>query len=209
MKLGLLGGSFDPVHAGHVAAARQARETLGLERVLLLPTADPPHKPPRAASPWRRFAMVELAVLDEEGLLTSAHELTPGVTAYTVDTLEHFRDQRPEDELHLVLGSDSLARIHTWRRWRDLFRLARIAVLARPGWALEEVRGELPEEVVARLEPAGAPLRDGLPEPVVVGHTLEVSATRIREALARGERPGADQLHPRVLDYVDKYGLYR
>lgn len=209
MKLGLFGGSFDPVHVGHVTAARSAREALELDRVLLLPTADPPHKVLRAASAWRRFAMVELAVLDEEGLYTSTHELTPGRTAYTVETLEHFRDQLPDARLHLIVGSDSLAQIHTWRRWQDLFRLARLAVLARPGWALDAVRGELPEEVAARLEPAGASLRNGLPEPVVVGRTLDVSATRIRQALARGERPDNHQLHPRVLDYMDKYGLYR
>ena len=101
MKIGLFGGSFDPIHRGHVEPVREARRRLGLERVIYLPTATPPHKPRRALAPaLARFAMVELALLGEEGLYVSAHELTPERPAYTVETLEHFRRQMPEAELH-------------------------------------------------------------------------------------------------------------
>lgn len=209
MKLGLFGGSFDPVHRGHVATARAAREQLGLERVLLLPTADPPHKPPRQAGALARFAMVEIALLGEEGLYASGHELTPGTTAYTVDTLEHFRGGYPDAELHYLLGSDSLADFDTWRRWKDILRLARLVVLTRPGWALEEVLEELPAAVRERLTDAAAGLRDGLGAPRVVERLVDVSSTDIRDTLAAGEEPAEDLLPAGVLDYIHKYGLYR
>lgn len=198
MKLGLFGGSFDPIHQGHVLGARGALETAGLDRVLLLPTAEPPHKPSRVAPPWARYVMVELALLGERGLYTSAHELTPGMTAYTVDTLEHFRREAPEAELHLLVGSDALAHLDTWKRWRDLLRLARLVILARPGWELDTVRRELAPEL------AGA-----LGTPVVVQRTLDASSSEIRACLARGERPPRGHLAPMVLDYIDKYGWYR
>jgi nicotinate-nucleotide adenylyltransferase len=212
VKLGLFGGSFDPIHRGHVEAGRSALEEADLDRVLFLPTADPPHKPPRVASAWARLVMVELALLDEKGLYVSAHELTPGRTAYTVGTLEHFRDLWPEAELHLVVGSDSLARLHTWRRWRDLVRLARLVVQRRPGWGPDEVQREVPEELAAVLEEgeeAASRYREGLPAPIWIGRPTEVSSTALREAFHRGERPSEELLPPRVLDYIQKYDLYR
>ena len=212
MKLGLFGGSFDPIHRGHVEAGRSARAEADLDRVLFLPTADPPHKPPRVAPAWSRLVMVELALLDEEGLYASPHELTPGRTAYTVGTLEHFRNGMPGAALHLIVGSDSLARLHTWKRWRDLLRLARLVVQRRPGWAPERLRDEVPEELRAALgesEEAAARYRDGLPAPVWVGEPTEISSTDLRDAFRRGETPSEDLLPPRVLDYIRKYDLYR
>lgn len=208
MKLGLFGGSFDPIHRGHVASARSARIEAGLDRVLFLPTADPPHKPPLAASPWARFAMVELALLDEKGLFASAFELTPERTTYTVDTLDHFRKTEPQAELHLLVGADSLPHLHTWKRWRELIRLARLVVLRRPGWDRQEVESGLPAEV-----------RDVLSEASLqwVGQPLEISSTAIRQAVGgaadreAGRRAGPPEalLPPRVLDYIRKYRLYR
>lgn len=212
MKLGLFGGSFDPIHRGHVEAGRSARTEAGLDRVLFLPTADPPHKPPRVAPAWARLVMVELALLDEEGLYTSPLELTPGRTAYTVRTLEHFRERMPEAALHLIVGADSLSRLHTWRRWRDLLRLARLVVQRRPGWGPEALREKVPEELAAALaegEEAASRYRDGLPAPVWVGEPTEVSSTALRDAFGRGEAPSEDLLPPRVLDYIRKYDLYR
>lgn len=212
MKLGLFGGTFDPIHRGHVEAGRSARTEAGLDRVLFLPTADPPHKPPRVAPAWARLVMVELALLDEGGLYASPHELTPGRTAYTVQTLEHFRNQMPEASLHLIVGSDSLAQLHTWKRWRDLLRLARLVVQRRPGWAPERLLEEVPAELGAALEEgeeAAVRYRDGLPAPVWVGEPTEISSTDLRATFGRGEKPSEDLLPPRVLDYIRKYDLYR
>jgi len=212
MKLGLFGGSFDPIHRAHVELARAARDEAGLDRVLFLPTADPPHKPPRAAPAWARFVMVELALLEEEGLFASAHEMTPGRRAYTVQTLEHFRELEPDATWHLLLGSDSLAQLHTWRRWREIPRAAPLVVLRRPGWGPEEVRKSIPAELVELLREgseAAPQARGGLPPPLWVGEPRDVSSTALRQVLARGDEPPVGDLPARVLDYIQKYGLYR
>lgn len=207
MKIGIFGGTFDPIHRGHVETARQARAELGLDRVLFLPTARPPHRPePDGASPWARFTMVELALLEEDGLYASAHELTPGRAAYTVETLEYFVRQGPEARLHLLLGADSLAGLPTWRRPLDIARLARLVILARPGWRIDQVRRELPAELEGALWKDGASTP---PPPHVVHSSVPISATHIREALGRGEEPPAGCLDPKVLHYVWKYHLYR
>ncbi len=139
MRLGLYGGSFDPIHYGHVRPVLKAVERLQLDRVLYLPTAQPPHKIGTSFAPaLHRFAMAELALLDHNRLQVSDFELV-GRPSYTVETLEHFKARLPDARLHLLIGSDSLAGIEGWRRWRDLFGLARIAVLRRPGWSRDRV----------------------------------------------------------------------
>lgn len=200
MKLGLFGGSFDPIHAGHVATVRAAREELGLDKVLFLPTAVPPHKPGRTlAPPFARYAMVELALLEEEGLEASAHELTVGRPAYTAETVEHFRRERPEADLHLLIGEDSFFDFHRWVRYRDIAALARVVVLARPGW-----------------DHRSAGLPAGLRELVEGGRVLfleqpevDISSTRLRELSRAGLPLPAERVPPLVLRYLQKYPLYR
>lgn len=201
-RVGLFGGSFDPVHAGHVLPAAEARRALGLERVIFLPTARPPHKPKRTLAPaWARYAMVELALLDADGLYASPHELTLGRPAYTVDTVEAFRRRWPEVALHLLVGSDSFAELATWRRWEELVDQVRLVVLARPGWDVERVAGEVPAALARRLEAGEVD--------VVAGAPVDLSSTEIREILARGEEPPPGALSAPVLHYIRKYCLYR
>jgi nicotinate-nucleotide adenylyltransferase len=198
--IGLFGGSFDPIHAGHVAPVRAARAALGLERVFFLPTAHPPHKAGlRFAPALARYAMVELALLGEEGLFVSTHELGAG-PAYTVETLEHFHAELPGSDLHLLLGGDSLAELPSWRRWRELPSLAKLVVLTRPGWEGAACVGALP----AALQAAA-----GAGRLLFVEHEpVAVSATELRAKLAAGEEPPAGAMHPLVLDYARKYRLY-
>ncbi len=199
MKLGLYGGSFNPIHWGHLRPLRRAREALGLDRLLYLPTAHPPHKRRYQFAPaWARYAMVELALLSEEGMFASAFEMQ-GEVAYTVDTLEHFRGRHPRARLFLVLGSDSFARLTAWREWRRILELAELAVLTRPGEASAE--GELAPELAAVL--ASGRARRIFNEPVAV------SSTAVRRALATGLPETQDLVPPLVLDYIRKYGLYR
>jgi nicotinate-nucleotide adenylyltransferase len=200
MRVGIFGGSFDPIHAGHVAPVRAARAALGLDRVFFLPTAHPPHKTGRNFAPaLARFAMVELALLEEDGMFASTHELGEG-PAYTVETLEHFGAELPGVELHLILGSDSLTQLPSWRRWRELPRLARLVVLTRPGSEAALRPESLPAELRAAFD-------DG--RIVAVEHPpVAVSATELRAILARGDEPPAGSLHPLVLDYARKYRLY-
>lgn len=201
-RVGLFGGSFDPIHEGHLAPVRRARRELGLERVIYLPTARPPHKPKREFAPaLQRFTMVELALLGEEGLFASDHELTLGRPAYTVETVEHFRGLWPEVDLHLLIGGDSFAELHTWRRWRELVAGVELVVLARPGWSLVEVRPTLPEELERRL--AEGALH------VITDDPVDLSSTELRQRLARGEAPPAGAIPAAVVDYIRKYSLYR
>jgi nicotinate-nucleotide adenylyltransferase len=209
VRLGIFGGSFDPPHAGHVRPVQEARRRLDLDRVLYVPTANPPHKADVASAPEApaicRFAMVEMALLAEEGLYASPLELRPDRTTYTVETLEHFRATQPDAELHLILGSDSLAGLDTWRRWRDLPRLARLVVLARPGAEPERIRDTLPEELRELFDRGEGRAGIDLLTDVVV----DVSSTEIRRRLARGEPVGDEWMHPLVLDYIRKYRFYR
>lgn len=200
MRLGLFGGSFDPIHRGHLEPVLAACDALGLDRVLYLPTANPPHKPRRAqAPPWARFAMVELALLGHERLFASAHELTLDRPAYTVETLEHFRRELPGADLHLILGGDSFADLPHWVRFREIPELARIVVLARPGWDLAAAR--LDPEVAALAGSGRVTMLDQAP--------VGISSTRIRSLLAAGEPLPAGAVPELVVRYIAKYDLYR
>lgn len=201
-RVGLFGGSFDPIHAGHVLPAAEARAQLGLDRVIYLPTARPPHKPKRCFAPaWARYAMVELALLAEDGLYASPHELTLGRHAYTVETIQAFRRRWPRVALSLLIGSDSFAELPTWRRWEELATAVRLVVLARPGWEVERVIAELPAALAGKVEAGEVD--------VVAGRPVDLSATEIRQTLARGEEPPPGALATPVLDYIRKYALYR
>lgn len=201
-RWGLFGGSFDPIHAGHVMPVRSARELLALDRVLYLPTGRPPHKQDPdelpTAPPAARFTMVELALLGEDGLYADDLELTAARPSYTVETLELFRREHPEVDLHLLVGADSFVELDRWHRWREIPDLARLVVLARPGWQV--VRDRLPERLAAGLD-AGEIV-------VVRDRTVDLSSTEIRRRLASGAAPDAGWLAPLVVDYLHKYRFY-
>lgn len=200
MKIGLFGGSFDPIHYGHIRPVQEARRALGLDRVIYLPTAVPPHKPGRQLAPaYARYAMVELALLDEEGLYVSPHELTLGRPAYTIETVEHFQRVLPDAEIHLLIGGDSFADLPLWVRWRDLAAAARLVVLARPGWTFDE----------AGLAPELAALAQSDRVHLLRQPPVDISSTRLRALFARGEAPPAGMVPDRVACYVQKYDLYR
>ena len=205
MRLGLLGGSFDPVHLGHVEAARAARAELALDRVLFLPTGRPPHKPERRfAPPLARWTMVELALLDEPQLLASPLELDAERPAYTIDTLERLRAE-PLDgaasELVLLLGADSLAELHTWRRWPEILATTELGVLARPGWSWAAIEAGAPPELAAGIHRARITRVESVSHPA--------SASEIRRRLRAREPIPEGWLHERVLKFLSKYDLYR
>jgi nicotinate-nucleotide adenylyltransferase len=186
MKLGLLGGTFDPIHLGHLRAAESAREALGLERVLLVPARVPPHRRAPIAPALDRFAMVALACAGHPELVASDLELQREGPSYTVDTVQALRRADPEAELFLLVGSDSLPEMPAWREQQRLFELCRVAVLPRPG---------------------AAPPAD--PRVLVVeGPALAVSATEIRARVAAGRSVRYLVPEP-VADYIAKRGLFR
>jgi nicotinate-nucleotide adenylyltransferase len=187
VKVGLLGGTFDPIHLGHLRAAETAREGLGLERVAFVPAGVPPHRGAPQASAIDRYAMAALATACQPAFVVSDMELCREGPSYTVDTLRAWRRARPEDELVLLLGSDAYAEMSGWREVDALRALCEVAVLARPGEA---------------REPGGTgALR-------LAGPALDVSSSEIRSRVAQGR--SVRYLVPEaVADYITKRGLYR
>jgi nicotinate-nucleotide adenylyltransferase len=201
-RAGLLGGSFDPVHEGHLSAAESAARSLSLERVILVPASLPPHKPEgtRAAGA-DRLAMLELAVRDRPLLAVSDVELRRPGPSYTVETVRELgRELGSGVGLCLLVGTDAVRDLPTWREPEEILRRAEPVVLERPGeppvdWG--SLSRELAPEIVERLERAVLPL----------GRPLDVSSTEIRRRLGSGET--VDGLLPRaVIDYIRRRRLY-
>ena len=202
MKIGLFGGTFDPIHFGHILPVKEARTQLGLDRVVYLPTAIPPHKSGgQVASPHARWTMVELALLSEPGLVADPFELTPQREAFTVDSVEHFRSAFPAADLYLLIGCDSFAELHTWKRWKDLVEMVKLGVLVRPDWRPGALEAQLTPEVAALMETDRVCF--------ITNQPVAVSATRLRQVLAEGGQPPEGWLPELVLEYIHKYNLYQ
>jgi nicotinate-nucleotide adenylyltransferase len=213
--IGLLGGTFDPIHYGHLRAADEVRRTLGFAEVRLVPAGDPPHRAAPSASAEQRLAMLDLAVAEFPGLVVDPREIARAGKSYTVLTLGEMRAEAPVRPLALIVGVDAFAGFPTWHRWREVFALAHVVVVTRPGASIDAaIGGPLGDEWAARVtadpaqletKPAGAiyvqPIR---PQPI--------SATVIRRALAQGAAGVAGVrglLPPAVLAYIDRNQIYR
>jgi nicotinate-nucleotide adenylyltransferase len=210
----LFGGTFDPVHIGHLHAARVVCDALGLTRIRLVLSARPGHRDEPGASVAQRWRMLQLACAGDARLIADDIEIRRAQrlrrSSYTVDTLEALREQHPDAVLTWVLGSDAFAGLAGWHRWRELFELANLVVLARPGADLSLPR-EL--EALTRSRRIDAPPRAVAGGVLVLSAPmLDVSATRIRRAL-RGEEAltqgcVADLLPPAVYTYITDHQLY-
>ena len=187
--LALFGGTFDPVHLGHLSVAWEAAELLDAE-VRLMPANVPPHKPPPLATPEQRVAMLHAALQKQDRLTVDTRELRRAGPSYTYDTLCELRAEHDGRPLVLLLGADAFAGLPTWHRWRELFDVAHLGVLSRPG-----VEVELPHTLWSAIDarrtgdvadlhasPAGKVIE-------LAVTPLEISATRIRELLAAGRDP--------------------
>ena len=212
--LGVFGGTFDPIHCGHLELARELRETLALSAIRFVPAGDPPHRSAPATSAAHRLAMVELAIAGHPGLEVDAREIARKGRSYTVTTLEELRDEDRGRTLALVLGADAFLGLPTWHRWREIFDLAHLVVVARPGVALvARLSPELAGERSRRLSDAASVLSSqsagAIVEPRITAHPISASA--IRECLAhRGD--GIDSvrglLPTAVLAYIERNHLY-
>jgi nicotinate-nucleotide adenylyltransferase len=213
--LGVFGGTFDPVHCGHLALARELRSDLGLSAVRFVPAGDPPHREAPAATAAQRLAMVELAVAGEPGLEVDAREVRAARRSYTVLTLEELRGEDPARTLALIVGADTFLGLPTWHRWREIFALAHVVVVPRPGVALESV---LPRELAAewakRFVRDAATLARAHAGAVILQPITAhpISASAIRERLAEGAAGIAavrGLLPATVLAYIERNQLYR
>ena len=208
----LYGGSFDPVHNGHLAVARNARDAIAA-RVSLMPAADPPHKGPLHADARQRLAMLELAIDGERGLGIEACELGRDGPSYTVDTLRLLRATRVGDApLAILVGADSFLSLPTWKQWRSLFDLAHIVVAERGGSGFEPsaLGGALAAATAGRWAHSAEELHR-----LASGLVLRLdqplrpeSASEVRHRIAAGADWRA-LVPPAVADYIAGHGLYR
>lgn len=208
--VGVFGGSFDPIHQGHLGPLEGTRRRLGLDEILFVPAYAPPHKPSGpSATAYHRFAMVALALSGYESFRVSDFEMARGGTTYTVETLRHVRATYPDTEVVLVLGSDTFVTLDTWRCWREILDNHRIAVVYREPYdraALQRCNGELAD----RLAPSGATLRDDPDGKTVFwggNAPVTISSTWLRRAVEAGEDL-KESLPPAVEKYLRKQRLY-
>jgi nicotinate-nucleotide adenylyltransferase len=196
MKLGILGGTFDPIHLGHLAAAKAAMECSHLDRVIFVPSAQPPHRAAAQAPAEDRLAMSMLAVTGEPHFEASDVEVRRGGRSYTVDTLDELHRSRPDDELFLILGWDAARLFHTWREPERVSALASVVIVARPG--------------MQQPNPSGLAAAGLDPERVVTCLLLtpDVSGSVLRRAIAAGESV-TGKVPPPVEQYIAERHLYR
>lgn len=210
--LGVYGGSFDPIHFGHLLPVEEARVATALDDILYVPAFAPPHKPQGpSASAFHRFAMCALGLEAYPHLLLSDFEALRGGTTYTVETLRHVRANRPESEVFLVIGSDSMAGLGGWREWRAIVADHRVVVVFREGVDYATLREELPPELAARLAPLGARPHDEVGENQTIfwagNAPVTISSTWIRSALPSVPSL-AESLPPAVERYARRHRLY-
>ncbi|HMP76070.1 MAG TPA: nicotinate-nucleotide adenylyltransferase [Kiritimatiellia bacterium] len=199
-RIGIFGGSFNPVHLGHLIVAQDALEHMGLTRLVFLPAAQPPHKPaaPLAAAS-HRLEMLRLATADDPRFEVSDDEVTRGGVSYTVDTLRRFRERYPAATLYFLIGGDSLLELHTWREVGTVLQLAEIVTVVRPGASMDRL-----DATVLRL-PDPWPAR--LTANLVAGHRIDISSTDIRNRVNR-KRPIRYLVPDAVARYIAAHQLY-
>ncbi len=207
MAVGVFGGTFDPVHIGHLRVALELKEHLGLSAMHMIPSARPPHREQPATSAEHRFAMLQLALANEAGMVADDREIRRKGMSYSIDTLSEVRAEVGAEPLYLCIGMDALLTLNCWHRWRDLLDFAHIVVTARPGWKLPS-SGEVIEWVgLHRAEVSALAERPCGHVAFVEMALLPVSATGIRQALQRGA--SIRYLVPdAVLDYIAANKLY-
>ena len=206
--LGIFGGTFDPIHLGHLCVAWEASELLDAD-VLMMPSGVPPHRPPPIAGAPERLAMLQVALRGQSRLIPDGRELARSGPSYTVDTLVELRSEHGDRPLVLLLGADAFAGLPDWHGWRRLFDLAHVGVLSRPG-EQTVLPDELAQANTGRWVDDPAALRTRVAGKLIALSVtpLEISATRIRELIATGREPRY-QLPSGLFDRADLLAPYR
>jgi nicotinate-nucleotide adenylyltransferase len=205
MNIGIVGGTFDPIHHGHLEPVLASRETMQWDRILYVPAHRQPFKLANDSTPdWHRYAMLILATLDVEDVYASDVELLRGDVSYTVDTLEQLRARYPDATLDWIIGDDNLAKLDEWKNIDRIFELANFAVLSRHGGQAPRLSGQ------ARAPVLHDPRERKTHGSIVFTHnaTVPISATDIRNRVRAGQSIEA-LVDPRVSRYIAHYGLYK
>jgi nicotinate-nucleotide adenylyltransferase len=205
---GIFGGTFDPVHFGHLRAALEGLEKLGLRELKMIPAGDPPHRAKPVGSAADRLAMLRLAVASCPGLSVDDRETRRAGPSYMVDTLEQLREEAGERSILLLVGQDAANALDTWHRWRELFELAHLVIMRRPD-AHFSCTGELARQFERRRVAAPGPLMEspaGQVLPLEITQ-LDISSTLIRHLLGAGKSPRFLTPDP-VVAFIEDRGLY-
>jgi nicotinate-nucleotide adenylyltransferase len=194
-RIGVLGGTFDPFHVGHLAAASVAIDCADLDRVIFVPAAQPPHRPPAVAPTQDRLEMCKLATSDDARFAVSDVEVKRAGPSYTAETLDELHSLHPDAELFLILGWDAASLFHTWHRPERVRELASIVIVGRPGSTAPQA---------ADLQAAGL---DGDGVVLCLGQTPAISASEVRRAVAAGESI-ARMVPEAIARYIETHHLY-
>lgn len=206
MRIGLFGGTFDPIHQGHISMAKAFADELQLQQVVFIPTGDSYHKTTQPVSAEHRLNMVEIAIAQDERFAASDIDIVRKGATYTVDTLQILRQYFPQDELWWLMGMDSLLQMHTWHRYADIFKLTNIAVADRNGEKIQQVAPKMHQLLGDALS---APRSSSAGQLRLLQWSAEdISSTQIRDAIEHHQAIDAWVSKP-VQDYIRTHGLYR
>jgi len=218
-RVAIYGGTFDPVHNGHIEVARRVLQLFELDQVIFVPASVPPHKRnANITSAFHRFAMLALATEMDQSLLVSTIELDAPEQPYAVETVERVRHALgPKTELFFLMGADSWLEITSWHEWQRLLGLCHFIIVTRPGSDLRRVdHSKMPTRIVDVLGRGRRQLttmRKGIEEPHVLltdAAMVDISATRIRSAAQSSDSAALKTMvPPQVADYIEKHGLYK
>jgi nicotinate-nucleotide adenylyltransferase len=208
-RVGILGGTFDPIHCGHLDIAQAAADTLSLSRLFVIPSNIPPHRPQPFASPYHRFAMASIAVAGRPGWRAADLELRAGAPSYTSATLERFHERGySPSELFFIIGADAFADIGTWRDYPKILNATHFVVVSRPGSPVRELPHRLPLLSERMVRPPLDEFSQMDPSIILIeAVTTDVSSTAIRRARAEGR--AIDRMVPQsVQQHIEQHGLY-
>jgi len=207
--LGIFGGTFDPIHYGHLRTAFEMLEVLSFDEVALVPSGDPPHRGTTFADAEQRLEMVRVAVQGQPGFSVDDCEIRRDGPSYTFDTLTTIREERPDDAIGLIVGMDAFLGLTSWHRWSEILDLAHLVVAHRPGWLIPDT-GDLGELIATHGTKEAADLHDSRHGRVFVHAVtqLEIASTEIRELIAAGRDPRF-LMPDAVRDVILETGCYK